>query len=228
MRKTTVRRGISLLINLIIAVIVAYVWITEARVSGWMMRDRTGMSSLRTFTTLSNLFQGLASALYVASVGYSMIHGRESVPRAVRVVKYAAAVSVTLTFLTVLLYIGPSRHDMADALFCGNNRYFHFLVPILAALDQAVFDREGVLRRSDSLIAATPTVVYGILYWGNIAINGAGDGAYSNDWYGFLSFGYVFAPVIYGIFILIAWGVALLFRLPRRGRKENKQADHAE
>ena len=71
MRKTTVRRGISLLINLIIAVIVAYVWITEARVSGWMMRDRTGMSSLRTFTTLSNLFQGLASALYVASVGYS-------------------------------------------------------------------------------------------------------------------------------------------------------------
>ncbi|MBR3742812.1 MAG: hypothetical protein IKN04_20550 [Clostridia bacterium] len=216
MKKTMVRRRISLSIHLIIVIIVAYVWISEARVSGWMMRDRYGLSSLRTFTTLSNLFQGLASALYVFSIMRSVILNRESVPRAVRVIKYAAAVSVTVTFLTVVLYIGPSRHDMADALFCGNNRYFHFLIPLLAITDQVVFDREGSLKWTDSLMAAAPTVMYGIFYWVNIAVNGAGEEPYSNDWYGFLNFGYVFAPIIYGVFVLIAWGIALLFRLPRR------------
>jgi len=221
MKKPMIRRGISLAINLVIVCTVAYVWISEARVSGWMMRDRYGLSSLRTFTTLSNLFQGLASALYAVFVVRSVTLKRDSVPCAVRVVKYAAAVSVTLTFLTVLLYIGPSRHDMADALFYGNNRYFHFMIPILAAVDQVVFDREGVLRWIDSLIAAAPTVVYGIFYWVNIAVHGAGEGPYSNDWYGFLNFGYVYAPIIYGAFILIAWGIALLFRLPRRALKED-------
>ena len=184
------------------------------------MRDRYGLSSLRTFTTLSNLFQGLASALYVFSIMHSVILNREGVSRTVRVVKYAAAVSVTVTFLTVVLYIGPSRHDMADALFCGNNRYFHFLIPLLAIADQGFFDREGSLEWTDSLMAAAPTVVYGIFYWVNIAVNGAGEGPYSNDWYGFLNFGYVFAPIIYGVFVLIAWSIALLFRLPRRRQKE--------
>ncbi len=217
------RRGISLVIHLIIVSVVAYVWVSKILESGWMMPDGYGLSSLRTFTTLSNLFQGMASAMYAVSVGRSVILNRGSIPRAVRVVKYAAAVSVTLTFLTVLFYLGPSRHDMADALFYGNNRYFHFLIPILAATDQAVFDREGVLRWTDSLTAAAPTVIYGIFYWVNIAINGAGRGPYSNDWYGFLQFGYALAPVVYGIFILITWGIALLFRLPRRHGKETCQ-----
>lgn len=214
------RRRISLTIHLIIASVVAYVWISKSLESGWMMRDQYGMSSLQTFTTLSNLFQGMASVLYAVSVGRSMILRRGSIPRAVQVIKYAAAVSVTLTFLTVLFYLGPSRHDMADALFYGHNRYFHFLVPILAATDQAIFDREGILRWADSLIAAVPTVIYGIFYWVNIAVNGVGYGPYSNDWYGFLKFGYGLAPAIYGTFILITWGIALLFRLPRRRGKE--------
>ena len=211
-----VRRGISLAIHLTIACTVAYVWISEARLSGWMMRDRFGLSSLRTFTTLSNLFQGLVSALYAAFAVRGVIRKRNGMPRAVLVAKYAAAVSVTLTFLTVLLYIGPSRHDMADALFYGNNRYFHFLVPLLAAADQAVFERAGVLRWKDSLIAAAPTVVYGIYYWANIAVHGVGNGPRNNDWYGFLSFGYGYAPLIYGAFILIAWGIAAVFLLLRR------------
>ena len=153
-----VRRGVSLAIHLIIVCTVAYVWISEASISGWMMRDRHGLSSLRTFTTLSNLFQSLASALYMVFVVRSIILKRDSIPHAVRVIKYAAAVSVTMTFLTVVFYIGPSRHDMADALFFGNNRYFHFLVPLLAVADQAVFDREGGLRWIDSFFTVVPTV----------------------------------------------------------------------
>ena len=97
-------------------------------------------------------------------------------PPVVRVVKYVAAVSVTVTFLMVALYIGPSRHDMAAALFCGNNRSFHFLIPLLAIADQVVFDREGIQQCTDSLMAAAPTVVYGIFCRVNIAVNGAGKG----------------------------------------------------
>ena len=123
-------------IHLFIGSLVLYVWVTETRVSGWMMRDRYGLSLLRHFTTLSNLFQGLTSWLYIVSVGDSEFEGRETIPGFVRVVKYAAAVSVTLTFMTVLFYIGPTTHNMSDALFYGNNRYFHFLIPILAAVDQ--------------------------------------------------------------------------------------------
>lgn len=110
------------------------------------------------------------------SVVVSELESRESIPGAVRVVKYAAAVSVTLTFLTVLLYIDPTSHDMADAMFHGDNRYSHFLIPILAIVDQCVFDREGVLRRIDSLFATIPVIAYGIFYWINIAVNGVGDG----------------------------------------------------
>ena len=86
MMKPTIRRRISLTIYLFIGSLVLYVWVTETRASGWMMRDRYGLSLLRHFTTLSNLFQGLASALYMVSIVGGAIEGRDSLPRAVRVV----------------------------------------------------------------------------------------------------------------------------------------------
>ena len=62
-------------------------------------------------------------------------------------------------------------------------------------------------------------IAYGIFYWVNIAVNGVGDGVYSNDWYGFLKAGYIFAPIIYVAFVLIARAIVLVFRIPRRSHR---------
>ncbi|MCR4688956.1 MAG: hypothetical protein K5745_05310, partial [Saccharofermentans sp.] len=61
--------------------------------------------------------------------------------------------------------------------------------------------------------AAVPTLLYGIGYAANILINGMGDAwPYSNDFYGFLNWGW---GVGIGIFIgvtLLAFILAVIFR----------------
>jgi len=53
-----------------------------------------------------------------------------------------------------------------------------------------------------------PTAVYGFLYTGNIIINGKGEWPDSNDFYGFLNWGYGFGAVIFAGTVTVSWTTA--------------------
>lgn len=70
----------------------------------------------------------------------------------------------------------------------------------------------------NALIAVLPMLLYGLFYVGNIAVNGIGKGAETNDWYGFAARGPKWAAVVFVCMTAAAWLIAAMMRLPRRKR----------
>ncbi len=124
--------------------------------------------------------------------------------------RYAAAASVGLTFLTVLLFLGPLYGYRS--MYRGANFWFHLAVPVLSAADFCV--SEGLARFSfrQSLWAVAPMLLYGLGYVANILINGRE----GNDWYSFLLWGYPVGVGIFVLLILLTWGLGRLLILASR------------
>ena len=101
-------------------------------------------------------------------------------------------------------------------MFRGANFWFHLAVPLAAALDFCLLDREGTFSLRESPLAVLPMALYGAGYVGNILAHGVGVRPNSNDWYGFLMGGPVWGAVIAAVILFGTWGLALLLRLPRR------------
>ena len=80
-------------LNIIIFLIVLITWLRMVFAPSDELLTARGLSSLKYFTVLSNLFEGIACVIW-------LFNGNEKI-------KYAAAVSVTLTLIVVLTFLGP-------------------------------------------------------------------------------------------------------------------------
>ncbi len=203
-------RKLSVIVNIAIFAAVMYAWLKMVlRFDENGALTDSGLRSLRYFTVLSNLLQAAASAAYVIAV----LAG--GVPLVVRVLKYAATASVTLTFLTVLLFLGPVMFGY-KRMFEGASLWMHLIVPVAAILDFVLLDRSGPIPFAASFAALSPMLLYAAYYVGNLLINGFVKNGFNNDWYGFARGGWGRAGVFAAVMVLGTWGVALLLRLPRR------------
>ena len=181
--------------NIIIFVIILYSWLSLVfgrANSGFMSR---GLSSLKFFTILSNLLEALACLIW--------IYNRNEK------IKYVATVSVTLTMMVTLLYLGPIfGYGM---MFAGVNFWLHLAVPMTCLLEILVWNNEKYTKK-DNLMACLPLIIYGLFYLGNNLINGKGAWPHMNDWYGFLMWGYPVGMVIFIILILFVYFIGYLIR----------------
>lgn len=194
------RRTISKILNLLIAVLALWAWISMTfRLGRHGSLSAGGFQNLKYFTVLSNLFQAVVSLFYLAGLN----------PRRF---KYASTVAVALTFFVVLLFLGPVY--CFESMYVGANFWFHLVVPVLSMLDFLTLDREGTYTLRDSLFAMIPMVAYGLFYVANLVINGVK----GNDWYGFAGGGPASAALAFLVIMLANWVIALLLRLPRRER----------
>lgn len=208
--QSPVRRLLSLFLNLLIAILVLLAWLYMSITFDRHGRfSAEGLSNLRYFTVISNLMQGIASLMTVLRLLRRRLFSRSFVR-----FRFMATVSVTLTFFTVLLFLGPVFGF--EGMYDGANFWFHLVVPVLAMIDFCVVDRNGVVRMGDTTLTVLPMLVYGLLYVGNIVKNGIGKGANTNDWYGFAVWGQKSAAVVFVILTLAAWLIAVIMRLPRR------------
>ena len=181
--------------NVIIFVIVLYCWFRM--VFGYTNSEfmARGLSSLKYFTILSNLFEALACLIW--------IYNRNEK------IKYIAAVSVTLTMMVTLLYLGPIfGYGM---MFAGINFWLHLFVPLLSLLEVLLWNNEKFTKK-DNLLACLPLIIYGLFYLGNNLINGKGNWPFTNDWYGFLMWGYPVGIIIFILLILFVYFIGFLIR----------------
>ena len=193
------------ILNAFVFVIVMVSWISMITGKEGILASR-GIRSLRYFTVLSNLLAAFAALLWqIRPEG-----------TAARRIKYAAAVSVGLTFLTVLVFLGPLFGYAG--MYSGANFWFHLMVPLICMLEILLLSREPLSRR-DNLLSVLPMLFYGIFYLGNILLNGR----QGNDWYGFITWG---MPAGIGIFLLIiavtygiGWGL-------RKGKEQLQRIFH--
>ncbi len=185
-------RRIKLVLNLIIAVLVFYSWLHMVFRGGGALSSR-GVSSLKYYTVLSNLFSGFTALLFLSG------RCRQWIP----FLKLTSSVSITLTLLTVIFFLGP-LFGFAG-MYAGDNLWFHLIIPLLCILDYLIAEpyHPSFARR---LLTLLPTILYGIFYTVH-----AFSGRPRADWYGFFRGGILSGFIIYAVLCLavILTGFAL-------------------
>ncbi|MCR5403262.1 MAG: hypothetical protein K6E91_05495 [Butyrivibrio sp.] len=94
--------------------------------------------------------------------------------------KIIGTAAVTVTMMTVLLFLGPSFGYRY--MFKGSDLFMHLLTPLLALVSLCVFERRG-LSFAASFIGMTHVVLYAPLYLYKILY--APEGKRWDDFYGF-------------------------------------------
>ena len=199
------KKWISLLINIFIAYMAPRTWLRMVFVFEDSRLTSTGLGSLKYFTILSNLLMGLASLIYV--IGILTRRGARRKTGWAEVLKCVATASVTLTLVTVLVFLGPLYGYRA--MFSGVNFWLHAVIPLLAIIDLMFLDTEVRYELSATFASIVPMILYGIFYLGNILINGRGEWPNTNDWYGFGQWGIPVMLVIFVIISVLTWLMSL-------------------
>ena len=115
-----------------------------------------GLHSLRYFTILSNLLNAVAAVLVAITVT------EQGLPFGVWLLKYVAAAAVTVTFVTVMVFLGPTLGY--KSLLEGSGFYYHVTGPLLAVISFCFLERFHALDFPLLLLGLLPVVLYEVLY----------------------------------------------------------------
>ncbi len=190
MKKMTFRK----ILNVLLPLVIVYEWCLMFLFGQGVLSSR-GIASFKYFTILSNLLEAFACVVWLFKKNETL--------------KYVACVSVMLTFTVVLAFLGPLFGYVF--MFSGPNLWFHGLVPLIS-LAELLFMHKGSYSGKENLLAALPMGIYGVLYIGNNLINGIGEWPSSNDWYGFLTWGYPVGFCIYFIILFVTYLIGFVLR----------------
>lgn len=166
--------------------------------------SQRGWASLRYFTVLSNLFSALASAAYLAAG--IMVAG--SLPNWLVVLKLMGATSVTITLLTVLVFLGPRMGWRR--MFSGGNLWLHLVLPLLAIFDCCLFVPTETLPFWATLMSFIPVLIYGLWYITTVFVKGTEKNGVVYDFYGFFTWGTRGLIVMVVIMLVTTWLASLL------------------
>lgn len=207
MRETTRRRW-SLWCNVAIVLLTAFAWCQMA--FGWAnsgVLSSYGLRSLRYFTIQSNLLSAVASLVWAVL----LVRKRdEPLPNWAHTLRFVATTSVTLTLVTVELFLSPAFGYAS--MHAGANLWFHLLLPVTAIASFCAFEADRPIRLRRTLVAVVPMLLYGIGYYANILTNGVGEWPDTNDWYGFTQWGMERVSLVFLVMILVTLAIALVLR----------------
>ena len=215
-----IRKGIRVTLNVLIVVFTisgTYAMLTfKGKGSGL---SSSGIENLRYFTVLSNEFCGVIAVLWLLFC----LRGK-SFPV---LPKLMAAAAVGLTFLIIAAFLAPMYPELN--LYEGGNFWFHLIVPLTGMLEFIVLKTNQKIPFRYTLYAAALALIYGIGYLINILINGIGEWPDTNDWYGFLKWGYPVGIGIFAFIVFLNWGMACILRLinlrVNRGNERHRAAE---
>ena len=111
----------------------------------------------RFFTVLSNVLCAIASIVVVICW---LCCG--TLPFWALLLKYTGTAAVTVTMLTVLLFLGPTSHDW-KGLLSRADLFMHLICPLLAIVSFLVFEKTHMPAWSIA-IGALPVPIYGAWY----------------------------------------------------------------
>lgn len=136
-----------------------------------------GLTILKYFTMDSNIFVAIASLIIIPYNIINIKKNRSYIPLYASTLKYLGTVSVMLTMLTVIIFLGPTQGF--GLMYKNVNFYMHLLTPLLALISYSLL--EGI--DTDERITITsiiPMTIYGIVYMTNVLHTKRW-----NDFYGF-------------------------------------------
>ena len=200
MNRKTIRKALNCLILILVIIGAVIMFRSKASATGL---TSSGWHNLKYYTVLSNIFAGIVAAMQMVCDA----RGRKPLVS----LKITATTATVLTFLVVAGFFGPLYGWIQ--FYQGANLFFHLIVPVLCILEFMMMENSDKLTIRHCMLAALSTVVYGSAYVINLIINGIGVWPDTNDWYGFVNWGYGMAAVIFIGIILVSFGIACLLRL---------------
>ena len=190
-------------LNTLIALLTLLIVVSFFRKDGQWVPER-GKFALRFFTTLSNILCAAACLLTALAMNAG------GVPEWIWTLKYIGTAAVTVTMLTVLLFLAPSFGKGAlKVLLSGTDLFMHLITPLLALVSFCVFERQG-MTFLQSLWGMLPVLLYGPLYLYKILF--APPEKRWDDFYGFNKQGkwpVAFAAMVAGTFAICMGIMAL-------------------
>ena len=190
-------------LNTLIALLTLLIVVSFFRKDGQWVPER-GKFALRFFTTLSNILCAAACLLTALAMNAG------GVPEWIWTLKYIGTAAVTVTMLTVLLFLAPSFGKGAlKVLLSGTDLFMHLITPLLALVSFCVFERQG-MTFCESLWGLLPVLLYGPLYLYKILF--APPEKRWDDFYGFNKQGkwpVAFAAMVAGTFAICMGIMAL-------------------
>ena len=142
----------------------AIVFITALSMRAVIRRTEKGKlpETFRYFTVLSNLFVALAALILLICEFFDVL------PAWAATLKYMGTVSVTLTFLVVLLFLWPSLGSI-QGLWDGPELFMHLVTPLLAVLSFLFYEKQGLSAWIIPL-GLLPVLLYGWLYLDRVVV----------------------------------------------------------
>lgn len=146
-------------------------------------------SSIKYFTTQSNIFAGITSLVMLIFEILYLVKKTNKIPKWVSIFKMISTVGVVLTFMVVAFYlnfVAVSQGYSYFRLYQGTDFFFHFLVPVLAAISFMFFEGRKDIKFRYTFVNLIHLLGYIIFYAINVLThlqNGKAIRKY--DWYYF-------------------------------------------
>jgi hypothetical protein len=216
--KTSIICNILITVLMISAVIIMFTGFKF--MEGDLVLDVSGFGMLQFFTVQSNIFMGIV-ALVFAIEEIRLLKGKiKEIPLRFYILKLMGTVGVTVTLLTVFIYLGPFSKGGIGMFLKNANLFLHLIIPVLSIISFIFLDRTKQMKFKYALAGTTPVVLYAIYYLTNILIhieNGAVSTKY--DWYWFVQGGLNQAFYVLPIMILGTYVVSILLWLCNHKRR---------
>ena len=186
-------------------------WMRMYLTGGGSLLSSRGLMSLKYYTTLSNIFAGIAAVIMIVVLARAQ---SGKVPVWAAVTKFASAVTVSVTFLVTLFFLAPTMG--IGGLYKGELMFMHAVGPVLTVVSFFMNRDLPEMKTSSALWATLPTILYGGVYSANIMLNGVGSGMNTNDWYGFAAAGVHTVPFVYALMVLLTYLLSCVMRKVKR------------
>lgn len=209
MKKQRILNIISLIFNICIVLFTVYAisWNFRndiIREDDWF--GFSGFKCLRFFTNLSNIFVAIAAFILIIYNIKNLINDECNYPNWALKLKFTATVAVTVTFVTVIVFLSPMVAIYGKnvwALYNKNNFFLHVLTPILAIISFVLCEKIKNFKLKDTLLGIIPVFLYSILYITMVVFVGEANGGWT-DFYGFTFGGTSWAAFISAVVMLSA------------------------
>ena len=192
-----------IIIDSLIVICVAYgTWLMFTRGGDGTGLISSGLENLKYYTVLSNLFCGIVALAELVA------HISRKSKFDFTMLKFMAATVTGLTAVIIAAFLQPTYPDLN--MYQGSNLWFHLIVPVIAVAE-CVFtsDVASMLTFGRTMLTMIPSAVYGLFYALNILFRGIGTWPDTNDWYGFLNWGWPIGIIIFLVIIIVTWLVSL-------------------
>ncbi|MBR4262652.1 MAG: hypothetical protein IKQ35_04750 [Bacilli bacterium] len=144
------KKKVSIILNVLVVIF---------EIVGFMISINTNNCiSIEYFTEDSNILALFASSLYLF-----FVINKKKIPKWLSILKYIAAVCLTVTFLVVLFILAPMYNfNYYYFLLYGTMLFHHFICPIIFVVAFTCFDKVKIVE-SDKKYGIGTVVLYAIV-----------------------------------------------------------------